>query len=316
MHAWLALAILFVMAGGVGLVLTVRKLAEERRAVTGPASPNLTELLIELKRLTPPLIWLTCLACYFIAPLWVGGVYLVYPRFILLAGVLAPAAIVASHSSVIRAIALLAVLPSTWLVLGAGLEVESFARARACIDELTKVVRADEALLSLPLQTVPPGYTLPMDLHIHAEFAARRGGYVGMDFVDFGAAPVVHRPGVDRLVAPPNVIWSALYYDHARQGGEFTAWIVHGPPAALREQIDRFFDGPSHEVTTCGPYALVQDMAVEPGTPPHVLYLPHTEGHASNGCNLGDHHEEKLSPRAAPAAASRPALKDDQLPRG
>jgi hypothetical protein len=310
---WTMLAAFFVVAGAIGLAWAVRTLARERRAGAAPA--GLSEALAELRRLTPPLIWLTCVACYFIAPLWVGGVYLVYPRFILLAGVLTPAAILASRSLAIRTLALAAAIPALWLVSAAGAEVESFARTRACIDELTKVLREDETLLSLPIQTVPPGYDLPMDLHIHAEMVARRGGYVGMDFVDFGAAAVVHKPGVDRLVAPPNVVWALQLYEHERQGGEFSAWIVQGPPGALQQEIDRVFHGPSYRVTTCGGYGLVQDISVEPGTLAHVLYLPHRDGHPADGCNAGDHHAEKL-PQAPPAAAAPPSAREKDWPSG
>lgn len=315
---WSVLAAVFVVAAGIGGALAVRNLLRERRASAPGGRPGSAEALAELRRITPPLIWLTAIACYFVAPLWLGDVYLVYPRFILLAGVLTPAAILFARTPAVRALALVAALPAAWLAIAAGGEVEAFAGSRTCIDELTEQLREDETLLSLPLETVPPGYALPLDLHVQAAMAARRGGYVGMDFVDFGATPVVYRPGVDRPIAPPDLVWDIAYYDHARQGEEFSAWIVQGPPPMVARAIAHLFDGPDYRVTTCGGYGLVQDMSVEPGTLAHLLYLPHASGHPADGCDVGDHHADKLPARSSrPAtAASGPAARSGERPRG
>ena len=276
----------FVFLGYQHLLRALRRLHRLSARRSGTSAPP--SLKRWLRRFGPSMAWASAVLGYFIVPLWVGGILMVYPRLMVFAAVLTPAAVPARATRGMRWLALFALLPSLWLISSARAEGIAFAERTRCLEVLAAQVRQGEALLQL-WWDVPDRYRLPVELHLSAEVAARARGSIGKDFTDYGGNPVVYRSGFDRIVVPSNLIWDGNLYSHSEHGEEFTAWWVVAPGERIPSLLRGIFGhDESLQARVCGNYALVTDLSVEPGGKPARVFTPHRHP-PGEACTLERH---------------------------
>lgn len=254
---WVALLLVSLAAIGASLWYTVGVRRRARRlSLRAPATWRR-----RAARAALPAIVVAALGCYLVAPLMWSGVFNIYPRFLLFAGVLLP--VVLPGRVRVRALALLAAPAACALALVAGGEVAANAERTQCIDRIAAAVRPGETLLSVRSRNPPPGYAQPIDWHVDAEIAARRSATTTFDFVDIGASPVRYAPGWQRSLMP------------SATGGQFRAGDAAEYTALLLVDSAAPPPQPNLEVTQCGRFTLLTDTGVAPGSRPAMRYLPH-----------------------------------------
>jgi hypothetical protein len=297
---WVALALLFLIAAVSSWRELARVRTRARRIRRAAAKLSVLERgRRALRRYGLALAWATTVLAYFVTPLWVGQTLMVYPRMMAFGVVLAPAVFLGRRRQLPHWLAVAAIVPAMLLIRGAVNETAAYAEQTKCIDVLTRKLRPQERILSLYYGPARPGsYSAPVDLHLAAEMAARRGGMIGKDFTDYGYGPVGYRKGYDRLVVPANLVWNSRLYDHARHGREFTAWLLIGLRGDIRRVVRATF-GASEALhaTVCGAFTLVLDSSVIPGRRKSEVFLPHF--HREGSCSVEAH--------AAALSAVRPA---------
>lgn len=67
---------------------------------------------------------------------------------------------------------------------------------------------------------------LPIYLHAHQYYQARRGGLACFSFVEFPKSPVQYAEGAAPPPFPPRFEWTPQRYDHAVWGDAFDYWLV------------------------------------------------------------------------------------------
>ncbi len=239
-------------------------LARPRRRRRRPGRARVT-----FARAAPALVAAGCALAYFATPLDYTAFFL-YPRFVVLFAVLLPACLPRARGAA-RVLPMVALVPALALAAAAHEEGRAFSESTRCIDELAAAARPGEALVPLSWVRGMRGYTQPVTLHLADVIVARRGGSLPFDFVDMGANVVGYRDGFVRDI--PH--WDDSHpeqYVHAAYGGEFTAWLVAQPPKGI---ASIFGAQQGWTVDTCGPFSLVTDGSVPPGSRPAVRFLPH-----------------------------------------
>jgi hypothetical protein len=283
----LPLAVLFVLALALSAYDHAR-IAGRARAFGLARRPALSQRLRALgRRFGFPIAFVVTGILYFTVPMWLGGIFFVYPRFLLVLAVLAPGALLATGNKGTHRLACCGIVPVLLLIGAASSEARINARRTQCVDRLAEHVRPGEAILGLWFGWSHAGYSAPVDLHLAAELAARRGASTGLDFTDYGRGPVAYQPTYDRLVVPATLLFDALLYQHDKQGREFTAWLLLGHSDFTGWIAQHMGKRPDLEVVSCGHWALVIDRSVEAGGRLQRAFMPHVHAHGS--CALSRH---------------------------
>lgn len=154
-----------------------------------------------------------------------------------------------NHRFLPLALALLPVLgPRTAVRLPTQIFAAVIALAAASIATVTHVRELDRTDaemgdLASALDVMEPGrrtlglmfdkmsnvISLPIYLHVHQYYQARRGGLACFSFVEFPKSPVSYRPGAEPPPFPPRFEWTPEAYRHDVYGDAFDYWLVrHG----------------------------------------------------------------------------------------
>jgi hypothetical protein len=284
---WLPLVALFVLAL-VASAYRYARVVRRARAAGFSLRPRLAERVRALaRRFGFSIALVVAMVLYLTVPMWLGGTFFVYPRFLVVMAVLAPSALLVTRSRTTHRLACCAVVPALLLSAGASSEARANARRTQCVDRLAQHVRPKEAILALWFGWSHAGYAAPVDLHLAAELASRRQASTGLDFTDYGAGPVSYQPGYDRLVVPATLLFDPNLYAHDEHGREFTAWLLLGHSDFSGWIAQNIGKRPDLEVVSCGQWALVVDHGALAGGRPARAFMPHL--HPQGSCGLDRH---------------------------